>query len=283
MRSDDASLSEGAGAKMKVSADQAPHVTTAFDHRQRRCRAAVESDRGLDHIAHYSGGVYDFDVDILTAARGGKNGSVSADTRRDQCRDVGRRLTFQVSSLDRLLAEVHTGALIRMVIHVDCAMIYCFPITRGEHLVSVTLRPAVPAHGELLPEIVNVRETDVATSDLTTEIRADINLGPQNPGGWLTEKPAKDADLEPAFDLDSGDPAVHYRGDEAAVATCRRFLTPAELSYVAHYRDGVEDYSVDLFDHAAIAHYFTHITSDARRDFYGRIGRDFTLLSRQIA
>lgn len=301
MRPGDASPGAGGGAGPAAYVDRAAHLTEAFDWMIRRCEEAVLRERGLHHVAHYSAGVYDFAVDVLH--RPELAGRRTATLERKTLGEIGRRLSFKVSSLDHALEDVRTGRLIRTVLHTQSGVLYCNSVLPGGYVIALLLGDVIEG-GVPLAELPVVREADRAAGELATALRHEVRLGSFNPGGWrhehwLTDNPAAGPADPPATlgaEVGAATPAGPSGGDvepylqgsagngeAATLARCRAALDPDELSYVAYYPDDSGGFSLDLFEHESVRPFFTHITVDARREFYAQFGRQFTFLGRQLA
>lgn len=274
-----------AGADGRVAVDRAAHVTDAYDVLIQRCRAEVAGGRhGLVHVAHYSAGVYDFAVDLMAGPDG-----PDARTRRRRI-DIGRRLNFKMTGLDHALEEVRSGQLVRTVLHTECGVVHCHLVKPGAHLVALMEGRGVH-EGRSLTTVPEVRRSDQGASALATALRRELSLGSFAPGGWehesrdwLTARPGEgSAPVTPPATASGAAPFRQGDGDAATIDRCAAAMDPNELAYVAHYQDGGTGFSLDLFDHPAVARFFTHISVAARRNFYARFGREFAILGRQLA
>jgi hypothetical protein len=239
----------------------APHASPAFSDAIELCEHTMALGHGVHHLAYYSSGVFQYGFDL--------HGDPEPDDAEAYV-NAGRRLAFAVKGLDRRLAEVSTGGLIRTVLHGEAAAVFCHSVQPGEHLVAVTRAPAPP--GSVLPEIPGVRAADRTIADLVTALREHVSLSTQNPGGWLTERPAGRPPEPPASE--HGATKVRGQADHPYVERLMEVIEPSILPYVAYHRGG-EEVSVDHFDHPAVARYFGHVTPAARRRFYSQWGRRF--------
>lgn len=284
----DASGDETAGpVGDAIAVDRAPHITAGFDGKIELCRAAVLSNRSLHYVGHYSGGVFDFGVDVLGHST--LRTDQPLDLRRRLYRSTGRQLGFKVGSLDRVLEDARTGRIIRTVLHTEGGVMYSYSVKPGEYVVALAFATVTAARSDtLLLRLPAVRDADMAASELTTDLRRQLSLGPENPGGWLTEQPADPLRPSPATVRPAEAPAteqMHRAGDDdtGIAEQCGGALDPEELAYVAHYGDDTGSFALDVFDHLTIARYFTHISPSARRIIYGEVGRQFKFLAGQLS
>lgn len=248
----------------------ASHASPAFGEAIELCERMMTQDHGVRHLSYYSSGVFHFGFDR-------SEGDPPGEGETEAYVNAGRRLAFAVEGLDRRLAEVSTGSLIRTVLHGESAAVFCHAVMPGEHLVAVTRSEARP--GVSLPGTPVVRAADRAVAALVTAIRQHVSLSTQNPGGWLTERPpGKDpapVRSEPGATKVRGDAGHRYAGPLTDA------LEPSILPYVAYHR-GDDEVAVDRFDHPAAARYFGHITPQARRNFYSQWGRRFPQLAGEL-
>lgn len=251
--------------------DTAPHAGLAFESVLDAGRDVVAARRA-HYLAHFTGKIYDFGVDMLHELV-----PVPSRTRRLKatCRQNGRLLAAAVEDLDESLRGMMSGALIRTVVHSDRGAFSCADIMPGRHVVGVVLDQATEGPLAVQPVVV---ACDRAVSDLVTGQRRRLSLGSQNPGG--NDPDDADDDTRPRAD---GAPKVHTeRGVPSAAIPphlvsqaellCTQAIAPHDVHYLALCVDGTTALSVDCLDHDDVSRFFTQITVDGRRTFL----REFT-------
>jgi hypothetical protein len=232
---------------------------------------------GAHHLAHFSGSVYDFDVDIIDS----DPPVVSSAPRqvRSRCRRAGRQLSTAIDDLSRDLQEVATGALIRMVVHSDKGAFCCDAIVPGRYVVATVFDHAT---GGALSSQTLVRACDEAVSELVTEQRGRLSLGSQNPGGYGSpEFESHTQRREPQKIHTTREPGSGVDPQllaEVEVALTNA-VTPDALHYLALCANGVTALSVDCLNHDDVARFFTQISVQDRRSFYVRFGGDVQRLA----
>jgi hypothetical protein len=255
-----------------LAEDAAPHVGPAFADVRSASRAAV-NPRGPHHLAHFSGSVYDFEVDIIDGCP--PEVAASPVRLRADCRRTGRLLSAAIDDLDDDLRAAATGALIRVVLHAEEGAFCCDSIVPGRHVVGVVFDRA---HDQVLSAQPLVRSCDEVISVLATEQRRLLSLGTQNPGGFGTPAAPVRADhttrtekvhiaREPATDISAGALAE-------VEAACVNAVGPADLHYVALHTNRTVALLVDCMDHDDVSRFFTQISVSDRRAFYRRFGHD---------
>lgn len=266
--------------------DRATHVTDAFEEMITLCRDTVRADNTLAYMAHYTVGVYDFSVDVLADIYAECH---SVEHRREDYGRIGRQVAFAASNLDRTLEDVRTGTVIRLVLHASDGMLICCPVIPKEYVVALTVDPSVlSTAGEPLTELPGAVVADAATTDLVTACRNRLGLRTQDPGGW----PPRSDDTETGSSQTSAAGLLHEKlfqhtnipePDQQSVADlCSVTIDPDDLHYVAHCR-GADIISIaDYLDHRQVSRFFTQISPEARRKFYGDFCRRLCLLAGQL-
>ena len=254
-----------------LAEDAAPHVGAAFADVRSASRAAVNPS-GPHHLAHFSGSVYDFEVDIIDACPPATSAPPSR--LRADCRRTGRLLSAAVEDLDDDLRAAASGALIRVVLHAEKGAFCCDSIVPGRHVVGVVFDRAAD---QVLSAQVMVRSCDEVVAVLATEQRRRLSLGTQNPGGFALS--AADARTGHGTGTDK----VHIARETAAdlpsgrlaevEAACVHAVAPADLHYVALHTDRATALLVDCMDHDDVSRFFTQTSVSDRRAFYRRFGR----------
>jgi hypothetical protein len=277
------------GSGTVVNENAADHVGPAFDDIRASGRATVLGTPGPHHLAHFSGSVFDFDVDVLS------------ERARSGCRRTGQQLCVAFWELDQTLQRVRSGALIRTVLHTDRGACYCNSIVPGQCVVAVVFDRLETAPGAPLSLQRLVRACDMAVAELVNAQRDRLSQGSQNPGGfrsYVEEVPrpvwggARKAHIQhwPSVAL-----ADHYTEAQPAaepvpastVAAVEEAFTgaidPADLHYVALCVQGSTVLSVDCLDDGELGRFFTQITVADRRTFYGEFGHSLEFVAGRLA
>jgi hypothetical protein len=251
-----------------------------------RCVAMLRSDSALHHVAHYTGRSLDFTVDLLDAERPRGPGGDAGARLRDECQRVGRHLTFQLDDLNRDLAGVRSGALIRTVLQGREGTVFGFSVVPRQYLIGVRFEesPTDPSRSPLSEHPAG-RKADRAMAETVSALRATVRLLPQNAGGWLTEDPASgqsDSSVPGLAPDDDAEPHTSGDSDDWAAMVGRRYVRPAGLQYTASFRNDQVVFTLDVLDDERLAPFFTQITVPARREFYANLGREFSSIAGQL-
>jgi len=262
------------------------HAGGAFGPGIDRCVALLRSDSALHYVAHYTGRSLDFTVDLLDAGRPRGPGREGGAGLRDSCQRVSRHLTFQLDEVNRDLAEVRSGALIRTVLQGRDGTVFGFSVVPRQYLIGIRFEesPTDPFRSPL-SEHPEARKADQAMADTVSALRATVRLLPQNAGGWLTEDPGSgqpDNNLPGPVPDNDLDPHTSGDSDDWTADVCRRFVRPTGLQYAANFRDNQAVFTLDVLDHERLAPFFTQITVAARRKFYANLGRQFSFIAGQL-
>src|SRR5262249_51462912 len=121
---------------------------------------AVLAGAGLHHLAHYSDNVCGFALDVLAAPATAAQPPGSVGRARKSCPPGGAGLGYPLLSLDRLLQQAQSGALIRIVLHTPQGAVFCNSIIPREYLVAHTLDRAVGPTAEPMSQQPLVRQAD---------------------------------------------------------------------------------------------------------------------------
>lgn len=287
----DPSIPAGAGGSglrgdfvLESSAD---HLRDEHRRRATICREAILTGRALHHVAHYVNRMYEFAVDVLAdPALSEEVTDAPLDRVRIACLQAGQELCYQMVCLDQDLQQLQSGALIRIVLHGTKGAIVCNSVIPGACIVAVTLDRSATSRPELpLTRAQAVQDADRAAAGIVNSIRDEVSLGTQNPGGWSTTRPSDDHPALGAAVPDTSQPTIlEVAGwkDRPLREACRATLSTADLHYVAHFHQNESEFSVDCLDDRALTRFFLLSSSSARRKFYDGLGRQFTVLARQL-
>ncbi|SDH32702.1 hypothetical protein SAMN05421505_11448 [Sinosporangium album] len=225
-----------------------------------QCREFLARDSGVHHLAHYTGGIWDFALHVLAdPAVRALPGRAEGPDLRSGYRQAGRMLIFQVERVGDYLADLRSGTLVRTVVESgDCVAVY------------VSLRPQVALVGITL-DPARVWEADRGMAELIAGIRERVRLPDEDLGGFrrnaVPAAHAMSADLLTVYGDAGVDPVIR----RAARITAAE-VGPLDLHYLAYYDDFSLKFSVDCLTHPDLADYFTDISPEARRAKYGEVG-----------
>lgn len=257
----------------------ASHADERFSETSDRCRDAILSGNALHYLAHHTGSVCDFTVDVLGDSRFTDWISGSPDSRRSACQRAGRDLSGVVIDVDDRLQYVRTGALIRTFMQGTRGSMYCNRVVPGQY---VTGHSFISAAKDSPLELCDGKAADITLSRLVTGLRERLSLGSQNPGGWLTFRPSSEdlvsgkTILAPAFSHDQ--PHIEKKRDDPWIDVCAAEVDCRDLHYVAYCRDGEVVFSVDQLGHKRLNSFYTQIGVEDRRIFYRDFCKQFPLL-----
>jgi hypothetical protein len=257
-----------------LAEDVASHAGPAFDHVRAAGRAALAAG-GPHYLAHYSGAVYDFALDVLDQPT---CPSTPPGGVREACQRTGGLLAAAVEDLDDRLGAVRTGALIRTVLHSDKGAFTCVDIVPGEHVLGVVFEAATD--GPLATQPL-MAASDRVLSDLATEQRRELSLGSQYPGGYGVNQADDEAHVS-----GSGAAKIHVERDPdpspllssdrltGVEAVLVEALAPRDVHYLAVCARGRTLLSVDCLDHDDLGRFFVQLSVETRRAFYRRFSAD---------
>jgi hypothetical protein len=263
--------------------ETAGHVGEEFTETITAIRDTVRKPTGLDYLAHYSSGVFDFSIDLLG------DPPISTDTppsrtRRDELRRLGRTLSLTMTEQDRILLPARTGGLIRMVLHTTRSAGFCAQVVPKEYVIGSVLDCGVPGErDDLVSHMAHIQPADIAVAELATRLRRRISLASANPGGWET------ADVLTQVDNDSsGAPFVTVLTEPDQPTgllreACERAVRPADLHFVAYCAQGEVRFTADHFGDRSLAPFFTQIAIPARRRFYLDFSRGLQAFATKFA
>ncbi|MEU5402323.1 hypothetical protein ABZ348_23845 [Streptomyces sp. NPDC005963] len=215
------------------------------------CQRHVTECPSIRSVAHYSNGILDFVVHVHDAEP--LRGGLLVDHRIDAEGRPGHQLVRCVQDIDRSLAPLRTGELMRTVVGTPTGALYCGRVKADQHLVGIT----VDGDG--------IDAMDGQLNKLVTEMRILMNLPNEYLGG-----------LELPYLVPDGTEGLQFLTghtvDEPSEARLRglwhRFVNHTDLQYLAYYR-GWELICVgDAFDSPHLGLRFLAIEPDSRRRKY---------------
>jgi hypothetical protein len=252
----------------------------------RACREALLADRGLEHLAHYTGGVLDFAVDVL--AHGASSPGLpeeQTEARREVLRRTGAHLVFRMGQLDRRLRNLRSGALIRLVVHGERGSVFGNLVLQEQHLMAFAHDPEPAAAGATaLTRQPYVRSADRAASELATRLRELVSQTTLNPGGWLTAPTDGSGELSPSgAGVDTAAGAVTRGAPGDTMDLLRGIVRADTVQYAAYHRYGEQLCAADVLDDPSITSFFDRLISpEDRRGLYDRLGADLGMLALQL-
>ncbi|GII60307.1 hypothetical protein Skr01_03920 [Sphaerisporangium krabiense] len=272
-------MAEALGAETRAARDAAvtvtrdPHVGQAYTDLIDRCRDAVAAGPGLDYVAHYGSGVFDFSVDAFESGEYAGRFSEPVHRVRDDHRNVTRQLISRVEDFGALLEALDSGALVRTVVQTEDAAFHCGRVRAGEYLVGATLA------ADRAPSM------DWAVNALVTETRVvDLRLGGQNPGGVpVSELPGLDA---PSVPYTRGEPGMAEVPQATLFDLWAHAVNAGDLNYAALHRGWWPVHTGDVLDDLALAPLFRNVGVRRRRELYqevaGRLRTDVARLRQTL-
>ncbi|MEU6025116.1 hypothetical protein [Micromonospora sp. NPDC047134] len=259
------------GAVVEESGEQ---DVPGFRKKRNLCRQLLLDNPSVYHLAHYTGGVLDFSLDLLAhdSAPPGR-GHTDLTQRREAYRRVGAQLVYRAAELSRRVWHLQCGGLVRLAAQTRLDYVFCNTTTGGEHVVGFA--STAPAAGPVV-DPATASQADQGAARLATDLRGLVRQPSQNPGGWQTETyvpPSSDGDIRPY---------LTEVGDSEAVLL--QALRPSGLHYLSHHRLGEQVGAVDILGHPDLEQYFNRGATVAdRRTGYKRLARDLSLLALQVS
>ncbi len=257
-----------------VVEDSAEQDVPGFRKKRDLCRQLLLDDPAVYHIAHYTGGVLDFSLDLLAhdSAPAGRP-DTDPTQRREAYRRVGAQLAYRAAELSRRVWHLQCGGLVRLAAQTRVDYVFCNTTVGGEHVVGFAR--TAPATGSVVDPAA-ASQIDQGAAKLATDLRGLVRQPSQNPGGWQTE----------TYDPSSSDgditPYLTEAGDSEPILT--RALRPTGLHYLSHHRLGEQVSAVDILVHPDLEQFFNRGATVAdRRTGYQRLSRDLSLLALQVS
>ncbi|TCC00519.1 hypothetical protein E0H26_02210 [Micromonospora zingiberis] len=258
-----------------VVEESAEQDVPGFRKKRDLCRQFLLNDQAVYHVAHYTGGVLDFSLDLLAheSAPAGRPDTEPAQ-RREAYRRVGAQLVYRAADLNRRVWHLQCGGLVRLAIQTRVDFVFCNATVGGEHVVGFAkTSPATDA-------VVNpatASRTDQGAAKLASDLRGLTRQPAQNLGGWLTEEYDQSASA-------GEDIAPYLTGVADRDGILARSLRSAGLHYLSHHRLGEQVAAVDILGHPDLEQFFSRgATVVDRRIGYERLARDLSLLALQVS
>ncbi|MCZ7422989.1 hypothetical protein O7605_26140 [Verrucosispora sp. WMMA2121] len=258
--------------------ESAEQDVPGFRKKRNLCRELLLGDTGIYHIAHYTGGVLDFSLDILDHAStpAALDGAEPAQ-RREAHRRAGAQLVYRAADLSRRVWELQCGGLVRLAVQTRADLVFCNTVTGGEHVVGFGSLP--PAGTEAVADPSRASGIDRAAAQLATALRQLVRLPSQNPGGWLTADNA-----QVPVTASTADVMAYVVGSPESGGLLSTTLRPAGLHYLSHHRAGEQTAAADILRHPELESFFSRgVTVAGRRARYERLAGDLSLLALQVS
>ncbi|WP_250289729.1 hypothetical protein [Frankia sp. CiP1_Cm_nod1] len=258
-------------------------LDSASDHRGERsryhdlvnrCRQHVGVHR-IHHVGHFVNGIPNFSVDILEheeLAGHFDAGSSGPANLRATLIQIGRKFNYDIGRVDRNLADMWTGRLMRTIFDVSHFGVYWYWIHGNEYLVGLTLG------GQ------HVDDADRSMAAIAESILESLGRPPRNYGGFqrgIPRDPARygDGQVTPAVNWSRS--STVGRMERQAAEECRFAVHPADLHYVAFFADGRWQFSVDVLDSERTKS-FGGLDAVDRRGLYQEFGERFQFITSQF-
>lgn len=256
-----------------IKVSRAPHMESPEAGNEEivaHCGAAFTTPPDLHYLAHFGTGFFDFSIDAFehAACRSRYGSRTPADLRIDHQAGC-KHLMICAERLDRSLAELKTGELMRVVVVAEDGALACCRVRPGQYIVGTTL------HGG------TAYAADMLVSTTVSKIRRDVyGLPDELPGGiWNVELPP----VVPGV-------MVNRKGEVMSEALHRNFtdlcgeaLNRDDLHLVMLLRDWTFAASVDILDNPYLGQWFNNISRETRRKLYERLGTDLRQELAQVA
>ncbi|GIJ80429.1 hypothetical protein SAMN05443287_10458 [Micromonospora phaseoli] len=258
--------------------ESAEQDVPGFRKKRKLCRELLLGGTGIYHIAHYTGGVLDFSLDLL----GHPSAPVAIDgaepaQRRETHRLVGAQLVYRAADLSRRVWELQCGGLVRLAVQTRADLVFCNTVIGGEHVVGFGSLPASTTDAVADPS--RAGEIDRAAAQLATALRQLVRLPSQNPGGWQTA-----GDAQVPVSPSTVDFMAYVVGSPEVGGLLTTALRPAGLHYLSHHRAGEQTAAADILRHPDLEPFFSRgVTVAGRRTRYERLAGDLSLLSLQVS
>ncbi|MDF5755840.1 hypothetical protein [Spongiactinospora sp. TRM90649] len=238
---------------------RSPYGGAAYDNIIGLCAEGFTGTAGLHAVGYFDHGFHAFSLDLIghtPELLGGRD----AENVRAGYESAFHQFVINVERMDRLLAELETGDLIRTVVETSDRAIHCGWVYPGEYVVGATLDRAA------------ADTMDAAMSELATTIRDRAFSQPgRMPGGDSKAEPGGLAEpVRPVLVRGDalGDTAFRRLGE-----LCAPMLGAGDLHYVALHVDWEFRFSADVFDNTVLDSWFHRLSREMRRKQYLDVAR----------
>ncbi|RIV41532.1 hypothetical protein [Micromonospora radicis] len=260
------------GAVLEESAEQ---DVPGFRKKRDLCRRLLLGGHGIYHLAHYTGAVLDFSLDVLAheSSPAGPD-DVDLAERRVAYRRVGAQLAYRAVELGQRLWHLQCGGLVRLAAQTRSDYVFCNTTVSSEHVVGFA---AVAPTTDPVVNPARTAQADRGAAQLATDLRHLRRQPSLNPGGWQTVEfrstpSSVDGGIEP-----------YLSGTAVPGGILAGALRPAGLHYLSHHRSG-RVAAVDILAHPELEQFFSRgATVTDRRTNYERLARDLSLLALQVS
>ncbi|NLU78207.1 hypothetical protein HCA58_07400 [Micromonospora sp. HNM0581] len=261
-----------------LTEESAEQDVPGFRKKRNLCRELLLGDTGVYYVAHYTGGVLDFTLDLLDhPSAPAAVDDASAAQRRDAHGRAGAQLVYRAADLSRRVWELQCGALVRLAVQTRTDLVFCNTVIGGEHVVGFGWLPEQPS--DVVVDPAQASDIDRAAARLATALRQLVRLPSQNPGGWQTAGDAQ----EPVASSNANFVAYVVGVPESAELLSTA-LRPAGLHYLSHHRAGEQTAAADILRHPDLESFFSRgVTVAGRRARYERLAGDLSLLALQVS
>jgi hypothetical protein len=258
---------------------RAEHARGTYDRDIAECEKVIGSGGGLQHIAHFTSGIFDFAVDAPGALdTAGSDPAVLDDLHRAFDK-AGRQLNFMMVHFDAVCQPLDTGPLIRVVLQGEGGALFHYLKLPGQSLFGGTLDGSEAA----------VRRADRQMASVVEAAARRLGVESLNWGGFRARQNARaQAGDEAAPDVPRSAPHIWYPDpspdpeQRSLGQLCMSALHPARLNYAAIFGPERAVVSADIFDNPALAPFFQRVTPELRRSGYADLVRHVYLQGRRI-
>lgn len=250
------------------------------------CACVMAGSAPMCYLAHRSSGVLDFDFVLPDRIPDAHPVTGQPDLARALER-MSQRLYFLTQSLDNVLGQAMTGALIRVLAQGPVGAIICDQVLVHQHLVAVSCHQPYPDAAEsLTTERPGVRTADADLARICDQLRERAGVSGANLGGWRRRSPRFDETALP----DASEVPTTYL-DEAAETGFPEDVRAQVLSEALHPKrlhflalsgpDGVLA-SADLLDDRSLNHFALRLAPAPRRRLYRTVAERYPEIRRQL-
>ncbi len=242
-------------------------VAGGADGIEAQLRALLTAAPAPTWVSQVVDGVSDLEFDVLES-------TAAAARRRSTFRSAGRVLSIVVSEQERRLEGARTGRLIRMIVDTGRSAAYCLSVVPGQHIVAF-LAAADPDA---------IRSVDRSLIRLVDQLREDIGLSSQNPGGLVSVTGT--APLPPNGHgsglEDVREPLTRSGDPTAAPPDIEVVFDGTALHWLGLLRDRDVVFTADRFADPGLAGHFRLMSAAARRRFYREFAGEFVYLTGRL-